>query len=427
MKMKRFLIITAVIAMCAGALFSTKAFAIHAGAGDLVCGQCHTMHNSEGNSGMGGAANGSIVLLRGNLTARSDMHKLCLDCHAQDGGQSAVLMAPQFVTAPKVCRQTSWTNQGDFKAIGAGGDFCANGAGVLGNTPWALNTPDGSTNYSLGYGHSLGATNVTPPGSSTTISTFTCTNCHDPHGASTDNGSVFKYRNLRYSPTGKGSTSNMTALTVAAWVGAAGSNWKGSTGAIAGDYTGTAIADHYWPIANSGLTSQNSYRFPLTGGSLTDGVSAWCAQCHVNWHQESNNTDPAAGTTSGNQITESGSPPGGSDWLRHPVDRRFTDISPLSGSGQTIADWVHYTQTYGKLAAGYKLPAAVDSASTKYYAENYTDRVFCLSCHFAHGGPYPNGLRWSHAAQGNSTAQAYAIASDTGCQQCHNRGGTFGN
>src|SRR3989304_7731024 len=69
---------------------------IHEGAGDLVCGGCHTMHNSQGNSGLGGNSGGSMLLLRGPITlltaANGDrtlsIHKLCLQCHATNGAQA---------------------------------------------------------------------------------------------------------------------------------------------------------------------------------------------------------------------------------------------------------------------------------------------------------------------------------------------------
>src|SRR3990170_7930689 len=79
---------------------SSSIYAIHKGAGNLVCGNCHTMHNSQGNTGMEGASGGSLVLLRATINSRAESHKLCLKCHASNGSQATVSHPPQNVIAP---------------------------------------------------------------------------------------------------------------------------------------------------------------------------------------------------------------------------------------------------------------------------------------------------------------------------------------
>ena len=61
----------------------------------LTCGNCHTMHNSQGstatgdgNASLGGNLGGSLVLLRGAVSNRSQIHKFCLQCHASNGAQA---------------------------------------------------------------------------------------------------------------------------------------------------------------------------------------------------------------------------------------------------------------------------------------------------------------------------------------------------
>ena len=181
-------------------ILSSSVHAVHKGAGDIVCGGCHTMHNSQGNASLEG--NPSIVLLRGAVTTRAQIHKLCLQCHASNGAQATTVHAPQNVIAPKVYSIGAWTENDAFNLIGAGGNFSTE----LGSN-W-----DVTTTATLGYGHSLGATSVTPPGGEAdpSISEFSCTNCHDPHGTSnTADTAISIFRNLKVNPTGAGANSGI--------------------------------------------------------------------------------------------------------------------------------------------------------------------------------------------------------------------------
>lgn len=421
------------------AFLSTKAFAVHKGAGNLVCGACHTMHNSEGNANMGytGAQAGPLRLLRANVDSSADIHKLCLNCHGS--GPNAAYASSQFsisgstYCAPKVYLNNTavWDQSKDFSALGAGGYFDA----VIDNT-WALQTddagPDG--NYQKGYGHSIGATTVTPPGG-TQISNFSCTNCHDPHGTnSSGDANINIFRNLRKQPTG--STGSPVALAATGLpstsaVAATSSYIGGVTGAVGtGNYitgnkdasTGTSSVNSsctyvIWPVYNGGATCtgntascQNQYWITNPGSSGasntdTDSVSLWCATCHTNWHEKN---------STGNDANP--------DWRRHPVSNKLVDSTISSGSG---VDIVRFTQ-YSSIPVGYKLPAwknVLSAGDRRYYADTSTsDAVGCLSCHFAHGGPNRNALRWSHNTSNTSDpGSAVPIASNIGCQQCHNR------
>ncbi|MEK7772750.1 MAG: hypothetical protein AAB307_00260, partial [Deltaproteobacteria bacterium] len=261
---------------------------------------------------------------------------------------------------------------------------------------------------------------VTPPGANDgALAAFTCTSCHDPHG--TDNASnttISKFRNLRKTPTDSGATSVAVDITAAStsehksWVG-------GITGTFAasGNYIpvnqGTGNADAaatrlgIWPI----------YRGTLTGTVATDtansnyyggganGLAKWCATCHDKWHELN---------VVGNQ--------NGSDWQRHPVDNILQDGTPTSGDGVTIFDATNYSAT----TAGAVLPVASGSAANRvfYMATATSDKVFCFSCHYAHGGPYYDNLRWDYLTSVSVGDQiAKGVPSNRGCQLCHNRGG----
>ncbi len=420
--MRRFLFLVAAVLVVLF-LYPAPSMAVHKGAGDLVCGGCHTMHNSQGGTSLEGATGGSIMLLRGNVTDRSQIHNFCFQCHASNGTQATANY--NGYTPPKVYIHnaggkglaTSNTDPFNYTNIGAGGDF--SGVGTFDGSTFTLNSGDDATNYSLGKGHSLGAENVDPPGYEAgegSITDFTCTNCHDPHGTATTTSTINRYRNLKVKPTGGAGAMNLetTGVTVSAyaWVGGAGST--GSSNQLAG--RNPSAANHIWPIAQgdgtSAPTDQNYYFAGTSTNGVGDaGLSGWCAQCHDNWHE-----GIATGNVSGN------------DWKRHPVDNAFTDSTPTSGAGVTIVDWSWYntnTDSRAPNTSTYvtKLPAAqAQTTGTKYYADDANDKIFCLSCHYAHGGPNYDALRWNYLATvsaGNQTGNG--VATNVGCEQCHNR------
>lgn len=405
----------AAMAVIGLALFAKPALAIHAGTGQgLACGACHTMHSSQGGtsvSNMGGAT-GSWLLLRASVTSKEKIGDFCLSCHAEGeaGGGTQYNSGVWLTTPPKVYRTTAWTD-GEFTAVGAGGDFNMSG-GITGGV-FSNDAGDNGADPDLGRGHSInlqpGA--IMPPGSNGTgITNFTCTTCHDPHGTTVTTAAINFYRNLR-------GNLGAEAGNGIAWTGNIANSYVGAVNGSAAGGTGTASQNNTWPVYKAG-GSQNSYSGSATAGA---NFSRFCAQCHGDWHEDtvgaSFNWASASDPTAGNF-----------DWNRHPVNAALIQgSSELSTSGVSIVDKAHYDQTYGNLALGKKLPAADMGADGLYYGDDNADKVFCLSCHFAHGSPNFDILRWSHAsAVSNGSQTGSVLTSDTGCQQCHNRGGAWG-
>ncbi|OGP65991.1 MAG: hypothetical protein A3K22_04585 [Deltaproteobacteria bacterium RBG_16_42_7] len=421
------IILTALLAFGLGLgltlIASTPSMAVHRGFGALACGGCHTMHNSQGGGAntLGGNAGGSLVLLRGAVATRGEIQNFCLRCHASNGSQGGVVQ-DSGVTAPKVYINAAAgrgnapanTDPFEFSLIGAGGDFSA--VGTFDGTTFTLASGDGATNPSLGYGHSIGSATATPPGGTAAgglaISGFTCTSCHDPHGRSGASGSgVNLYRNLKHGTSmdtqGFGMTNAMAGMS--SYVGGIhGTNF-------AGDNSGAS--NHIWPVMKNAGTSQNVYNQGTAAGDQSTGTnfSNWCAQCHSQWHEvivPANQSAP--------------------DWNRHPVDYFVIGNTSTSGAGVTKVDFTWYlngdTNALAPNSPGgsqaTKLPMISFGASTKYYGITGigNGRVFCLSCHYAHGGPNFDALRWQHTSTvsaGNQTG--LGVASNVGCQQCHNR------
>lgn len=301
------------LAACLFVFFPVMAGAVHKGAGNLVCGSCHTMHNGQGGVGMAGASGGSIVLLNANVTSRATSHKLCLQCHASNGGLAGVSHAPQNVIAPKVYSDATWNDDMAFNQIGAGGNFSTEL-----DTNWDTTTP-----ASLGFGHSLGATNVMPPGATdgdAALPYLTCISCHDPHGANTagNDGNTNLFRNLRVNATGAGQNSGIafrgTVYTVYCcdwqpgygtygyyyaggkyyyfWTGGFGNGtaeqtrwlFRSYVGGVNGTYFGGSETDNagqvIWPVYRGNLTADpvtdtpNSNSYPNQNNV---DMSRWCS------------------------------------------------------------------------------------------------------------------------------------------------------
>ncbi len=431
-------------------MVASPSMAVHKGVGDLTCGTCHTMHSSQGGGNddgsgfsMGGDA-GSFILLRANVTTRADIHLFCLQCHAEEGAQGNQAHAPLDIYPPKVLTTFGYSGAVGFEPIGAGGDFGGNVAldsgGGMGSTFIAgVYTPavdDDGTNIALGRGHSLGATGATviPPGNSTdgTVSgsvsldgansTLSCTTCHDPHGTDTNTDTINRFRNLKMgsSNPGQNSWGNSALFTKLA------SSYAGGVGCVApcvsadGANMGTSIASktNVWPVYFNGGAQQNAYLIAnvnpdSTVSGLQDyvGISLFCSQCHGAWHE-----DIATGNKHVNTF----------DWTRHPVNNVLNEAGAAgdSGGGVDIFFDGHFTTPVNPM--GKRLPAA-SAGGTLYTAADGAgttgaDRVFCLSCHFAHGSPYNDILRWDYAVDpivGNQTAKG--VPTNVGCQQCHNR------
>lgn len=71
----------------------------------------------------------------------------------------------------------------------------------------------------------------------------------------------------------------------------------------------------------------------------------------------------------------------------------------------------------------YYLPYLAPASSGTPMSDGFSGGgVFCLTCHFAHGGPYYDALRWGYIASVSAGDQTgNVVPSNKGCQLCHNR------
>jgi predicted CXXCH cytochrome family protein len=135
------------------------------------------------------------------------------------------------------------------------------------------------------------------------------------------------------------------------------------------------IEDDDWE-ATSNSSDHNEY-LGFSGAKNAAGnlsvlghtVTGFCCGCHGNKHISSDSA-------------------GGGDWIRHPsgaspLDNAYTEYSPrVPASRPDLTGWTVPSSTVTPV----------------------TDMVMCLSCHRAHGSPYPKMLRWETVG---------------GCDDCH--------
>lgn len=102
------------------------------------------------------------------------------------------------------------------------------------------------------------------------------------------------------------------------------------------------------------------------------GMNEFCAACHEHFHGDANTR-------------------GKSSWVRHP-----TGITIYGAPHADFAGW-----------SSRRPQRTLVEDPTGNPNDLYSARVFCLSCHFAHAGPFDNAVRWDNGR------------SNKGCLECH--------
>ena len=99
-----------------------------------------------------------------------------------------------------------------------------------------------------------------------------------------------------------------------------------------------------------------------------------------------------------------------SAWIRHPVD---VDLQAAGG------EYTKYT-TYDPLVPVAMDISAVGSSLTDANVQTANrGLVTCLSCHRAHGSPFPDILRWNYSDMTAAESSSPAAAKGKGCFKCH--------
>jgi hypothetical protein len=326
-------------------LFSGVAFGFH-DAGVAHCDGCHTMHNSA-NGALVDAAhpNGNAYLLK--FSSATD---LCLSCHATSQGAvwgTNPLAPPTEKGAGNFVFLTE-----DNINDGRNGHLAANAisgrqGGHTVNSPARGIGPDGIL--------------LTSPGGTFPADKLECSSCHDPHGN--------EHFRLLYGvgPIQDGLTNFVSP---------------------APDAEGISLSG----------TESNSNHTAYKGG-----MSAWCGNCHGDFHNNSTK-------------------------LIHPSGHS------LGGTIANAYDKYNGTEHYlsGSHATAYLAQVPFEDASmtpTSTEGPTASSQVACITCHRAHATSSLNATRWDYTqtllATDGVESGSYALPNPYGpeqrslCNKCH--------
>jgi predicted CXXCH cytochrome family protein len=347
-----------------------------------VCGDCHTMHNSQ---------DGADTATEGPYTAL--LMDDCVGCHSSSDSSPTktigVSTVPVVYNLSKPNYNPGTLAGGNFWWVAdSGGNDDAKGHNVLG-----ISGVDSLSFAPGGFSECSGMNcHISLAKEQTTDLPFGsgCQGCHlRPAHHADDSATVIGAE----SPSIDGYYRFLSG------------HWTGD------DYGVCGIEDSDWQADYSagdhneylGFSGEDKEK-PSLGSvyaafsNLDNTMTAFCCGCHGKFHQEKN--------TSG-------------EWIRHPSDA-------------VIPDTGEYQYAFGSTGSGAPgiydplVPvarAALTSVTdTVAIGGTSPDMVMCLSCHRPHGSPYNDLLRWDYgdmlANGGDST---------TGCFACHTKKDTESN
>jgi predicted CXXCH cytochrome family protein len=323
-KMKKVLFLMLLVLVVAFAFYGT------ADAISGVCSGCHTMHDSQDGSQVSDSGPNDQLLLSS-----------CLGCHS--GGSSA---------GPRVDSPTTIYQAGTF-----------DDALVTSNT------------------HAHNVSDLSAIAADTVVE-----GADDQHGNQAPGGALLTAQ-LRCAGTngchGDKDAKNTSMAGIAGYHhkddagykflevldGNSGAGGVGVVGYNASNYTAESSGDHVIYTAGS-----------------TNGISAFCNNCHTDFH-----SNDSANLTPGDNTL----------WNRHPTDVALTSVM----SGATV-DYVNTPFAFTEVVA-----TGLSTSSAYTVADGA--QVMCLSCHRAHGSANADLLRFDYStmdAGGGGT---------TGCLACH--------
>ena len=333
------------------------------------CYNCHTMHNSEQGSAVAFTLDsfGEQVISEQPLTnlLKSD----CLGCHSHAGAETIIALGESMVPIIFNLTEPAYPPDGSATSTLASGNF-----------HWVINKGDA-------YGHNVygisGEDSRFPPTQAPggVARTGSCTDCHGTL-ASEQSGCEGCHVPHHHS-----SSTDIVAGRERGWYRFLGSVMQrddqlgptpeGVVGIKAADWEQNPLPDQH----NTYQGKSGPYASYLDSGSINQK----CAGCHGRFHSET--------------IADS-------IWIRHPDDVAIPDFGEFTG----------FTE-YNPL-----VPVArqnVTSGDAGFSVINRgSDLVSCISCHRAHGSPYPAMLRWGYRDWPGNDSHTQQPAQN-GCAVCH--------
>jgi len=353
-----------------------------------VCSNCHTMHNSEngGNVHTGGPL--------GNLL-KTD----CVGCHSSTaadtikvigavGGSSRVpivynTVEPTYPTASTASGSDNTLAGGNFYWVEHVGDqyghnVISHADSILTEAPGRKQGCANSCHYNL-YTWSAPWAGTTGGG---------CTSCHTPaHHKGGTNTAITDAEDGWYRFLAKKHSNNSD------------------------DHSIKGFEDSDWQQTVSS-TDHNEYWDEFDGSSGVYGISRFCAACHGLFH-----------STLYGQWSENGGfkpgPGGGwytAPWFRHPAGIYLPDTGETSKYNTDGSGPDGVTGPYNPIAPVSRQNIdSITSPSQLVVVGSSGDMISCVSCHRAHGSPYPDMLRWDYL----NTCEAKQPNASCGCLICH--------
>ena len=326
------------------------------------CANCHTMHNSQ---------NGTLVSPVNRATL---LNTDCVGCHSNSGTETIVQLGSTRI--PIVYNTASppvnMLAGGNFYWVAKNGD-------QYGHNVRGISLPDATLAYGPGGAISCGDSchkSLALP-DMTGIPGVGSNGCQGCHGTVKHHG---------VSPAGQ------PATAAGGWY-----RFLGHSPFHDSLFSGNGVAGIEDPDWEQNPTSAQHNIYFGGDGTRTQtpkALSVFCTGCHQNFHA------PGFPTTGIVSVDNGG---GVNPWLRHPTNYAI----PNKGEFAPL-----FNTPYNPL-----VPVAKPDL-TNYQAAKIEvgDQVTCVSCHRAHGSPYPDMLRWDYTLM---QAHNGGSASGTGCFFCH--------
>jgi len=330
-----------------------------------ICSNCHTMHNSQGNSAVDPGGPNS------NLLTTS-----CVGCHSSTGSSTILDIGGCQVPIVFNTSEPTYPPNGSMSSTLAGGNFywvqAAGKGDAYGHNVFGISNADATLTNAPGASTSC-------PSCHSTLATATsgCKGCHVPKHHADDGADVVDAGGGYYRFLGSVMHADYSWLPGEGVKGIEADDWEQNPNSTNHNgYMGTA----------------DVYAKQGTGPYIDKFTMAQkCNGCHGIFHHLMNSEQ-----TSMDQVGDfSGA------WLRHPSDV----VLPNSG------EYANYT-VYDPM-----VPVAKPDLTGKKNDANVvpgTDIVTCISCHRAHGSPYPDMLRWDY-----TTMITGGGSNSSGCFKCH--------
>jgi len=327
------------------------------------CSNCHTMHNSQ----EGDSVEGFMAFEDDGTANRTLLATTCVGCHT--GENTADSTTPYVMGLSKP-------------------DFGKDGNTLAGGNFWWV-AQGGSINDKKGHnvaGITISDNNLNSAPGQTEGFSRSCRLCH----SSLEDGC----KNCHRIPKHHANDGTGTKL-----VNTAEQGWyRFLSGHMGGIGRGVEGIEHEKWNYKADEKSHNEYlgkkqhgEYGFDGGGNT--TTAFCTGCHGQFiHQQSD-----AGK-----------------WIRHPSDAVICDPdNPDSENSE-------YATAFGGVYDP-DVPVARPSLDGWTTSSNIVtpgeDMVMCLSCHVAHGSPYPDMLRWDYDLMIAGTTNP--AVQGTGCFKCH--------